>query len=139
MTYGFEFHDSRLLEARCEATGEGTLLFHASVYRSQGLVFEDPQVSGFQNVRFRFEGMRVDGSLNKVAEYASDGALWIDGVRHELPLLPVDHRGEVRMELQLSPDFGITTIHATHIVSTFEGEFEPEFQWDAEGNITSIP
>lgn len=139
MTYGFEFHDSVLLDAFVEPDGRGFILFRASVYQSEGQVFTDAQVSGWQDVRFLCEGMRIEGRLDLRGEYAVDGALWIG--EEELgghPLLPIDRSGNVRLELVLSPDFETTTVYATRIVSSFEGAFEPESSWDTEGNVTNI-
>jgi hypothetical protein len=134
MTYGMEFHDSRLLELRCDDDGSGFALFHGCVYSSEGTVFEDAQESGWQNVRFLFEGMRVEG---QIVEYASDGDLWVNGKNENgIALLPEDHDGDICLELRLSPLFDILKIHASGVNSNFEGDFELECLWDADGNVT---
>jgi hypothetical protein len=139
LTYGIEFHDSRLKDIRCNRDGTGFALFHACVYQSEGMVFQDAQISGWQNVRFSFEGMKIEGEIVELGQYASDGDLWIDGKNDNgIAILPADHKGDIYLELRLAPEFNTVKIHASSIQSEFEGEFEPECLWDSEGNTTDI-
>ena len=59
MNTAMEMHDSFLLELSTEADGSGFALFHAVVFRSEGVPGEDAQESGWQNVRMCFNGMVV--------------------------------------------------------------------------------
>src|ERR1700689_2279117 len=130
MTFGMEFHDSRLLDVRCEGDGKGFALFHGYVYRSEGQVFQDVQESGWQNVRFHFQGMHIEGVFTEFGGYASDGNLWGNGSNENgVTLLPADHVGDICLELCLSPAFEITKIYASQISSTVEGEFALESTW----------
>jgi hypothetical protein len=106
MTFGMEFHDSRLLNAGCESNGEGFVLFRGYVYRSEGQVFKDVQESGWQNVRFHLQGMHIEGVLPEFGEYAHDGNLWVNGINENgVTSLPANHVGEICLELCLSPAF----------------------------------
>jgi hypothetical protein len=139
MTFGMEFHDSRLLDMCCEGDGKGFALFHAYVYRSEGRVFQDAQESGWQNVRFHLEGMHIDGVFGEFGEYAADGNLWVNGSNgNGVTLLPADHVGEICLELCLSPLFDTVKIYASRISSTFEGDFKLESTWVSDGNKTSV-
>jgi hypothetical protein len=139
MTFGMEFHDSVLLDIRCEGDGKGFVLFHGNVYRSEGQVFQDAQESGWQNVRFHLEGMRIEGVFGEFGEYASDGNLWVNGSNENgVTLLPANHDGDICLELCLSPTFDIVKIYASRISSTFEGEFRLESTWDSDGNPTNV-
>jgi hypothetical protein len=130
MTLGMEFHDSRLLDLVCGSDGNGHALFHAYIYRSEGLVFKDPQESGWQNCRLIFQGMRLEGTPVEPGEYVSDGALWVDGEVHDnVILLPADHHGTVQVHLVMSPLFETLKIHADKMSSTLEGPWELEHVW----------
>jgi hypothetical protein len=137
VTYGMEMHDSSLLEVACNPDGRGFALFHGVVYQSEGQVFEDAQRSGWQDVRFDFEGMKIEGEVGKLKTYASDGELWVDGKNENgVITLPVKRSGEICLEMMLADDFRTLKIHATKITSSFVGEFELEAYWDAEGNVS---
>jgi hypothetical protein len=130
-----EFHDSWLLDMLHREDGTGWVLFRGSVYRSNGTVFADEQESGYQNVRFEFEGMRVEGEIVELGQHATGGEFWVDGKNQNgVMRLPIDQSGEIRFELCLAPEFRTVQIHATHVRSSFEGQFELEFHWDREGN-----
>jgi hypothetical protein len=133
MTLGMEFHDARLLELVCGSDGNGHVLFHACVYRSDGVVFEDPQESGWQNCRLIFQGMRVEGTRVERGDYASEGALWVDGEVHDnVILLPADHHGSIQVHLMMSPLFETLRIHAERILSALEGPWELERVWNLD-------
>jgi hypothetical protein len=139
LTYGIEFHDTWLKDLRCNGDGTGFALLHASVYQSEGMVFKDAQLSGWQNIRFSFEGMRIEGEVVELNQYASDGELWIDGKNDNgTAMLPADHEGDICLELCLAPEFNTIKIHATSIRSEFEGEFELEAKWDDKGDVTTV-
>jgi hypothetical protein len=137
MTTAMEIHDSRLLEIECDCDGKGFALFHAVVFRSEGVVFKDAQESGWQNLRFQFEGMRIEGKIVELDEYAYDGNLWVNGSNENGVIsLPANHSGDVCLEMSLSPTFETIKIHASRISSALEGEFELEAIWDADGSRT---
>ena len=139
MTFGMEFHDSVLLDVRREDDGNGFVLFHGYVYRSEGQVFQEAQESGWQNVRFHLQGMHIEGVLAEFGEYASDGDLWVNGNSEKgVTSLPANHVGDICMELCLSPAFDTVKIYASHISSTFEGEFELETTWDSDGKCSQV-
>ncbi|SEG62029.1 hypothetical protein SAMN05421819_3863 [Bryocella elongata] len=145
MDYAFEFHDSWLKELVCGEDGHGYAVFHASVYRSERRLLDPPYESGWQNVRFQFEGMRIEGRVVELDQNASDGDLWLDGEKDSLVpnasglfRLPLNFRGSVRMELCLAPEFNIFSIHATAVRSQFEGEFELETIWNVDGTMTGM-
>jgi hypothetical protein len=130
MTLGMEFHDARLLDLVCGSDGSGHALFRACIYRADGIVFKDPQESGWQNCRLIFQGMRIEGNRVEPGEYASDGALWVDGEIHDnVILLPADHRGTIQVHLVMSPLFETLKIHADKISSRLEGPWEFERAW----------
>jgi hypothetical protein len=132
-----EFHDSRLLDLVCHPDGTGHALFDAYVYRSEGIVFEDAQESGWQKFRLLFEGMHIEGELVAPEEYASEGAMWVNEKQHEnLILLPANHSGTIQLDLVLSPLFDTLKIHASKVISQLEGPWELEAIWDTDGNIT---
>jgi hypothetical protein len=134
VTYGMEMHDSSLLEVTCNPDGTGFALFHAVVYQSEGQVFEDAQRSGWQDVRFDFEGMRIEG---EVGELVLDGELWINEKKYENTFsLPTRHAGKICLTMYLEGDYRKLNIHATSMTSSFVGEFELESYWDAEGNVS---
>jgi hypothetical protein len=133
MTIGMEFHDARLLDFVYGSDGNGHILFHACICRSDGVVFEDPQESGWQNCRLVFQGMRVEGALIEPGEYATEGALWVDGKIHDnVILLPADHDGSIEVRLMMSPLFETLKIHAERIASTLEGPRELERVWNLD-------
>jgi len=135
MTLGMEIHDSRLLELVCNPDGKGHALFHAYIYRSEGIVFKDAQESGWQNFRLIFEEMRIEGELPGPREYADRGELWVDGKNENgVILLPADHVGDICLELVLSPLFGTLKIYGSKINSQLEGPWSLEAIWDAAGN-----
>jgi hypothetical protein len=137
MTLGMEIHDSQLLDVVCNPDGIGHVLFHAYIYRSDGVVFKDAQESGWQNFRLIFEGMRIEGDLVEPSEYATDGELWIDGKNENgVILLPADHTGDICLELVLSPLFGTLKIYGSKITSQLEGPWSLEAIWDADGNCS---
>lgn len=139
MTFGMEFHDSVLLDVHREDDGNGFVLFHGYVYRSEGRVFQEAQESGWQNVRFHLQGMHIEGVLAEFGEYASDGDLWVNGNSEKgVTSLPANHVGDICMELCLSPAFDTVKIYASHISSTFEGEFELESTWDSDGKCSQV-
>jgi hypothetical protein len=130
MTLGMEFHDAQLLGLDCGSDGSGYLLLHAYIYRSEGIVFEDPQESGWQNCRFSFKGMRIEGPRVEPNEYVSGGAMRVDGTVHDhVILLPASFRGRIQLDLVISPLFETLRIHATEISSTLEGPWELERIW----------
>jgi hypothetical protein len=99
------------------------------------MVFNDAQESGWQNVRFELEGMRIEGEVVELNQYATGGEFWLDGKNQDgVMLLPVDQAGAICFELCLAPEFDTVKIHATHVRSSFEGELELEFYWDSNGN-----
>jgi hypothetical protein len=131
MTIGMEFHDARLLDFMCAPDGDGYVLFHACVYRSNGVVFKDPQESGWQKCRLSFRGMRVDGDLVEEGEYTSEGALWVNGeVYDNVILLPANYEGSIQVNLVMSPLFEKLEIHAESISTTLEGPWEFERVWN---------
>ncbi len=133
MTLGMEFHDSRLLDLVCRSDGHGYALFDAYVYRSEGIVFRDPQESGWQNCRLTFQGMRLEGNSVEPGEYVSEGSLWVDGEVHvNVFLLPADHHGSIEIHLVMSPLFETLKIFADSITSTLEGPWELETVWNLE-------
>jgi len=133
MTLGMEFHDARLLDLICRSDGSGHALFHACIYRSEGVVFIDPQESGWQNCRLTFQGMRVEGTSVEPGEYSSGGSLWVDGKIHDdVVLLPLDHDGAIQVHLVMSPLFETLKIHAEKVSSTLEGPWELERVWSLE-------
>jgi hypothetical protein len=135
-----EMHDAYLKEWTCDEQGRGHALFHACIHRSEGDIFEGRgHESGWQGVRFDFEGMSIDGTVDfSENTYLSDGDLWIDD-RHEANIvyLPANHAGEIRMELCVSPVFDIVKIRASKMASQLVGEFEHESFWDESGPISS--
>jgi hypothetical protein len=133
MTLGMEFHDARLLDLVCNADGSGHALFHASIYRSEGVVFVDAQGSGWQNFRLAFRGMWIDGIIAESGEHVSDGALWVDGkVQENVILLPANHHGTIQLDLVISPLFETLKIHANEISSMLEGPWELETIWSPD-------
>ena len=131
MTIGMEFHDARLLDFMCGPDGDGYVLFHACVYRSNGVVFKDPQESGWQKCRLAFRGMRVKGDLVEEGEYTSEGALWVNGeVYDNVILLPANYEGSIQVNLVMSPLFEKLEIHAESISTTLEGSWEFEREWN---------
>jgi hypothetical protein len=127
MTIGMEFHDARLLDFVCGSDGNGHALFRAYIYRSDGVVFKDPQESGWQNCRLVFHGMRVEGTPVGPGEYVSDGTLWVNGESyHDTVILPADHHGSIQVHLTMSPLFEVLKIRAEQI------SFKPEGPWDLE-------
>ncbi len=138
MTFGMEFHDARLLDFVCGSDGNGHVLLHACVYKSDGIVFEDPQESGWQNCRLVLQGMRVEGTLVEAGEYAAEGALWVNGKIHDnVIFLPADHHGSIEVHLMMSPLFETLKIHAERISSTLEGPWELEHIWNLD-EMTSL-
>jgi hypothetical protein len=130
MTLGLEFHDARLLGLVCNSDGSGYLLLHAYIYRSEGIVFEDPQESGWQDCLLSFKGMRIEGARVEPDEYVSEGAMRVDGTVHDhVILLPANSRGTIQVDLVISPLFETLKIHATEISSTLEGPWELERVW----------
>ena len=105
-----EMHDSYLKDWACDEHGSGYALFHACIHRAEDDIFEGPgHESGWQGVRFDFEGMSIDGTVDFSADtYLSHGDLWIDS-KHErnIVYLPANHAGEILMELCVSPVFDI--------------------------------
>ena len=140
MNNAMEMHDAYLKEWTCDEQGRGHALFHACIHRSEGDIFEGRgHESGWQGVRFDFEGMSIDGTVDfSENTYLSDGDLWIDD-RHEANIvyLPANHAGEIRMELCVSPVFDIVKIRASKMASQLVGEFEHESFWDESGPISS--
>ncbi len=135
MTQAMEIHDARLLELVHHGDRAGHALFHAYIYRSEGVVFSDAYESGWQNFRLNFEGMRIEGDLVAPGEYASGGAIWVNGTKEDnIIQLPADHSGEICLELVLSPLFDTLTIRATKVTSSLEGPWVLEEYWDADGN-----
>ena len=133
MTLGMEFHDAQLLGLDCDSDGSGYLLLHAYIYRSEGIVFEDPQESGWQNCRLSFKGMRIEGARVEPNEYVSEGAMRVDGTVHDhVILLPANFRGAIQLNLVISPLFETLRIQATEIASTLEGPWELERIWGPE-------
>jgi hypothetical protein len=132
-----EMHDSWLLEVVCNPDGAGYAVFHGVVYRSEGRVFQDAQESGYQDVRFDFEEMRIEGEVGELKTWASDGELWIDGKNENgIIYLPADHTAELCLEICLADDFRTLKIHASQVSSAFIGEFELEAHWDSARNRT---
>jgi hypothetical protein len=130
MTLGLEFHDARLLELVCKSDGTGYLLLHAYIYRSEGIVFEDRQESGWQDCRLSFADLRVEGARVDPNEYISAGQVSIDGKIHDhVILLPANHRGVVEMKLVISPLFETLKIQASEISSSLEGPWVLERIW----------
>jgi hypothetical protein len=139
MTMAMEFHDSYLRELVCGDDGCGYALFDGVVYRSEGRVFDDAQESGWQQVRFDFTEMRVEGEVVDLTydPYANDGELWKDGANQNgVVHLPVDMAGDICLEVKLNPSFDLLKIYAATVTTTMLGEFEIETFWDADGNST---
>ncbi|MDE3104498.1 MAG: hypothetical protein KGK08_04920 [Acidobacteriota bacterium] len=131
MTIGMDFHDARLLELVCNSDGGGHALLRACIFKSNGIVFEDAQESGWQNCRLVFQGMRVQGTPAELGAYASEGDMRVDGKSHGgLILLPADYQGSIQINLVLSPLFETLTIHAQRITSLLEGPWELEATWE---------
>jgi hypothetical protein len=133
-----EMHDSFLKEWACDEQGRGYALFHACIHRAEGEIFDGPgHESGWQGVRFDFEGMSIDGLVDFSEDtYLSDGDLWIDE-NHEANIvyLPANHAGQIRMEMCVAPVFDTVKIRAAKITSQLVGEFEHESFWDENGPI----
>ncbi|MGD0889679.1 MAG: hypothetical protein ABR889_10560 [Acidobacteriaceae bacterium] len=130
-----EMHDSWLEEVVSNPDGTGFSTFYGSIFRSDGQVFKDAQESGWQKLRFDFEGMRIEGEIGELNTWASGGELWIGGKNDNgIIFLPAEHTGRLCLEMCLAQDYRTLKIHATKIRSTFIGEFEIEAVWDAEGN-----
>jgi hypothetical protein len=128
-----EFHDSWLLGVQQRQDETGWILFRGSIFRSNGAVFEDEQESGWQNVRFELQGMRIEGEIVELNQYAIEGEFWLNGQNQNgVMLLPVNQSGEICFDLRLAPEFGPFKIHATHVRSSFEGEFQYEFRWSGD-------
>jgi hypothetical protein len=137
MTCGMEMHDSSLLEVTYDRDGKGFVLFHAYVYQSKGQVFRDAQRSGWQDVRFDFEGMRIEGEIGELKAAAYNGELWIDGKNENgIIFLPANHDGEICLEMTLAGDARTLKIHASKVTSSFVSEFEVEAYWDDTGERT---
>jgi hypothetical protein len=139
MTIAMEMHDSYLREICCDPDGRGYARFHAVIYRSEGKVFEDVQESGWQDVRFDFEGMRLEGEVADLScdPYAAEGDLWVDGKNQNgVIYLPATHFGEICLEMRIAPLFETFKIHASRIDSGLQGEFELEMYWDIDGKTT---
>jgi hypothetical protein len=137
MTYGMEMHDSQILEVGLNPDGEGFVLFHAVVYQSEGQVFEDAQRSGWQDVRFDFEGMRIEGEIREPEVWVLDGELWVNEQRYENTFsLPARHSGKICLTMYLADDYRKVDIHATSMTSSFVSEFKLEAYWDEMGNVT---
>jgi hypothetical protein len=138
MNYAMEMHDSSLEELVCNSDGTGYALFHAVIHRGEGEIFPGPHESGWQGLRFDFEGMRIEGKVGELNTWASDGELWIDGKNENgIICLQPDHVGDLCLEVCLAQDFRILKIHATRIQSSLIGEFKLECLWDADGNTHS--
>jgi hypothetical protein len=132
-----EMHDSQILEVGLNPDGEGFVLFHAVVFRSDGQVFKGAQQSGWQKVRFDFEDMKIEGEIGELKTWAMHGNLWVDGKNENGVLfLPALHTGQICFEMELAEDFRTLKIHASKVSSSFEGEFELEAYWDEMGNVT---
>ena len=141
MTSAMEMHDSYLRELHCGEDGRGYAVFHASVFRSEGDVFKDAQESGWQDLRFDFEGMRIEGEIVDLADdpYASDGDLWVNGTNENgVIYLPANHSGLICLEMRLNPSFAWLKIHATKMTSSLGGELRVDTNWDAMGNTTPV-
>jgi hypothetical protein len=137
MTQAIEIHDAKLLELVRNDDGTGHVLFHAYIYRSEGVVFQDAQESGWQNFRLEFADMQLEGGAALPGEYAHEGELWVDGTNgNGMIHLPADHKGNITLELALSPRFDTLKIHASSVRSTLEGPWKLETYWDAEGNTS---
>lgn len=94
--------------------------------------------SGWQNCRLVFQGMRVEGTLVEAGEYASEGALWVNGKIHDnVIFLPADHHGSIEVHLMMSTLFETLKIHAERISSTLEGPWELEHIWNLD-EMTSL-
>ena len=137
MTRAMEMHDSYLREIYCGSDGRGYTLFKAVVYRSSGEVFKDASESGYQFVRFDFEGMSIEGEVVDLQfdPYASDGDLWVDETSGNGAIyLPANHSGRIRFEMRLNPSFDWLRIHASKIASSLQGQLEVGTYWVADGN-----
>ncbi len=133
-----EMHDSYLKDWACDEHGRGYALFHACIHRSEGDIFDGTgHESGWQNIRFDFEEMSIDGIVDLSEDtHLSDGDLWIDG-KHEAGIvyLPANHAGDIRMEMRVSPMFDVVKIRAKKMSSELTGEFKHESFWDENGPI----
>jgi hypothetical protein len=131
VTYGIEMHDSRLMEIERDADGKGFALFRAYVYQSEGRVFEDAQRSGWQDVRFDFESMRIEGEVGELNTFVLDGGLEINEQSYEnIFSVPAIHTGKICLTTFLEGDYRELKIHATSMTSSFVSEFELEKYWD---------
>lgn len=136
MNYAMEMHDSWLKGLDCHVDGIGYALFHAVIHRGEGEIFPGPHESGWQDIRFNFEGMRIEGEVGELKTWTSDGNLWIDGKNENgIIYLPSDHSGSICLEMCLADDFRTLKIHARKISSIFISEFKFEHTWDLDGNI----
>ena len=134
MNCAFEFHDSRLVEFERREDATGFLLFRASVYRTQGELFQAGQESGFQFVRIHFTGMHVHGPV-VLEEHCARGSITLDGRTTDgIIYLPLDQEGPVQITLELSPHAETTVVDAQSIRVELEGEFERERVWDDDAN-----
>jgi len=128
-----EMHDSYLKDWACDEYGHGFALFRACIYRSEGQLFTRVRSeNGWQDLRFEFDGMRIEGSLDLSGNiYLSDGDLYV-GERRErgIVYLPANLVGVLRMEMCITPSFETVIIHATAMKAELVGEFEHECFWD---------
>jgi len=137
MNYAMEIHDSCLEEVICNTDGTGYALFNASIFRSEGQVFKGADESGWQKLRFDFEGMQIEGEVGELKTWASGGTLCVDDVEQKHAIfLPANHEGKIVFEMCLLDDDRILKIHARKVRSNLIGEFELEGRWDASGNFT---
>jgi len=134
LKHAFEFHDSTLVEFDRRSDGTGFLLFHASVYRTQGELFRAGQESGYQFVRMSFTAMHVQGPV-VLDEHCSGGSITLDGLTtRDIIYLPLDGEGPVKLTFELAPRFETTVVTAQTIRVELEGEFERELIWEEDGS-----
>jgi hypothetical protein len=133
MNYVMEIHDSRLTDFVIGSDKTGYLLWHAYIYRYEGDFATTAYESGWQNVRFTFTEIEVEGVLRK-DEYSSDGDMSPSSrVGTGMIDLPADHDCPVELNFNLSPEFLSIKIRARSMRSILEGSFDLETSWLPDG------
>src|ERR1700679_93737 len=111
MNAAIELHDSKCLMVETNNEGRGFVLLDAYVHRSDGEPGVASGEGGFQRIRFRFDGVSVDGEVGDLPAYIYEGSLVIgESVQENMVQFPMKSSDAVRLSMMISEDARVIVV-----------------------------
>jgi hypothetical protein len=119
-----ELHDSECLIVETDNEGRGFVLLDAYVHRSDGEPGVASGEGGIQRIRFRFDGMSVDGEVGDLPAYIYEGSLVLDkSVQENMVQFPMTTSEAVRLSMMLAEDARVIIVSGIGLSIESEGKF----------------